>query len=123
MFYVELFLLLFVVLFVFFKVFFAIKIRRKKLANVTSIAFFVRRYKLDRKKMKIKKFLGGISFINALIIAFVGTLVMYLDIIWKMNYFIELLVGFLLMFFLLYALYEIYGRKLKKKWGIKNGNK
>ena len=73
--------------------------------------------------MRIRRFLGEISFINALIIAFVCTLVMYLDIVCEVNYFIELIIGFVLMFCLLYALYEIYGRKLKKKWGIKNGNK
>lgn len=121
--YFILFFLLFLVLFSSFKLYFGIKIKRKKLEGVTSIFFFVRRYNLDRKKLVEKKFLGGISCINAFIIAFVGTLIMYLDIVWEVNYFIELFIGFLLMFFLLYAMYEIYGKKLNKKWGIKNGNK
>ena len=87
--------------------------------TVSQVQYFVHKYKLSKDKIQYKKFFRMIAFINSIIISFVSSLVMYMDIIWKVNYFIELLVGFILLLMLIYALYEIYGRHLNKKWGKK----
>lgn len=112
--YIFLFIFIFLIVFIYFKVFY--KIKQKKIEKISIISVFVRIFKLDRNKMNIKTFLNIISLMNSLIIAFVSTFVMYLDIVWNINYFVELLVGFILIVLLIYSLYNIVGRVLNKKW-------
>lgn len=112
--YVFLFILIFLIVFIYFKVFYQIK--QKKIEKISIISVFVKVFKLDRNKMNIKAFLNILSLVNSLIIAFVSTFVMYLDIVWKLNYFVELLIGFILIVLLIYSLYNIIGRILNKKW-------
>jgi len=92
------------------------KTSTKKVANKEfgEINYLVGKFKLDKKKIDYKSAILWISIINAFIISFVSTVISAIPahIIW------QLAVGFVLIFALIYALYEIYGRILVKKgWG------
>ena len=94
------------------------KVTNKKKKEVSSeigeLNYLVAKFKLDKKKINYKSAILWISFINAFIISFVSTVISAIPghIIW------QLLVGFVLIFILIYSLYEIYGRILVKKgWG------
>ena len=71
----------------------------------------VSKFKLDKKKLNYKSCILCISLINAFIISFVSTVISAIPtkIVW------QLLVGFVLIFALIYSMYEIYGRILVKK--------
>ena len=75
------------------------------------INYLTAKFKLDKNKLNYKSCILWISLINAFIIAFVSTVISAIPakIIW------QLLVGFVLIFALIYSLYEIYGRILVKK--------
>ena len=86
----------------------------KKDIQFGEINYLIGKFKLDKKKINYKTAILWISIINAFIISFVSTVISAIPahIIW------QLLVGFVLIFGLIYALYEIYGRILVKKgWG------
>ena len=82
--------------------------KRKKLELVD---YVVVRFKFSSKKIKARKMVLTISLINAFIISSVATCITMLDIsfIW------QFMIGFVLVFALIYSLYEIYGRYLVKK--------
>lgn len=119
--YVLFFIIIFLVLQLIFIIFYRNKIGKKE-HKLSEIRYFVKKFGLNRNLINLKKFYNGISLINSLIIAFVTTLLMYIDIVWKFNYALELIIGFILLFLLIYSLYEIYGRILKKRGRKKNGN-
>ena len=92
------------------------KTSTKKVANKEfgEINYLVGKFKLDKKKINYKSAILWISIINAFIISFVSTVISAIPahMLW------QLLVGFVLIFALIYALYEVYGRILVKKgWG------
>jgi hypothetical protein len=90
--------------------------KKKRIMRLTMEGTYLQsRFNLDDKLIDLKELNKGISLINAFIIAFVSTGVslINLNIIW------QLAIGFALLFALIYSLYEIYGRHLKKKWGKK----
>lgn len=120
--YILFFIIIFLVLLLLFTIFYRNRIGKNKGKKLSEVKYFVKKFKLDRNKMDLKKFYNGIALINSLIISFVSIFLMYMDIVWKFNYVLELIVGFILLFLLIYSLYEIYGNILKKKWRDKNGN-
>lgn len=79
--------------------------------------YLISRFNLDDKLVNLHMMNFYISIINAFIISFVATTVSLI----KVNVVVQLLIGFVLLFALIYAIYEIYGRHLKKKWGKNNG--
>ncbi len=87
------------------------KNRPKKIKNISEIDYLTLRFKLDPKKLNLDKIIIFISIINAFIISLVSSIIMLipLAIIWQM------IIAFALLFGLIYALYEIYGRHLKHK--------
>ena len=88
--------------------------KKKKVKPIGEIDnFLVPKFKLDKSKLNLKTLIIYISFINSFIIAFVSTIIMLLDLktIWL------LIIAFILLFSLVYALYELLGRFLKKKEG------
>ena len=120
------FLVVFVIVFVF-CYFFAGKIRskEKKRENgkrkvsyklMSEGIFLIKRYNLDEKKINLRLFNMGIALCNAFIIAFVSTVIGLLPS--KIG--LKLVIAFIMIFALIYALFEIYGRILKKKWGKDN---
>ncbi len=91
------------------------KIKRGKEKSIGEISYLIRKFHLDVRKLDYWKFIIPISLMNAFIISFVATAIMLLpfDMIW------QLLIGFVFLFLLIYAIYEIYGRHLEKKYGKK----
>lgn len=87
------------------------KVKKKKYENIGEMNYLISKFKLDKKKINYKKEIIYISLINSFIISSVGTFVTCLDI----AIFLQLALGFVLLFALIYALYEIYGRHLVKK--------
>ena len=76
------------------------------------IKIFIARYNLDMKKTKYETVLRVETIINSFIISFCSVLVINIEsMIWGV------LVGFAVMMALIYALYEIAGRMLKRREG------
>lgn len=85
--------------------------KKKKIKSTSEIDYISLKFKLDSKKLDMDKMIIVISLINAFIISIVSSVVMLMPfaIMW------QLIVAFALLFGLIYALYEIYGRHLKHK--------
>ena len=90
---------------------------RKKKNEITEIVYLVNKFKLDKEKLPLNKLLLVISLSNALIISFVSVVVIMLNT----YLIIELVVGFVLLLRLIYAIYEIIGRYLERRGYGKNG--
>ena len=72
--------------------------------------YLITKFNLDLKTLDIKNLARSVALINAFIIAFVSTVLINL----KLQTILRLLIGFVLLFVLIYACYEIYGNYLKK---------
>ena len=85
--------------------------KRKKIKNISEVDYLSAKFKLDTKKLDMDKMIIVISIINAFIISIVSSVIMLMPfaIMWQM------IIAFVLLFGLIYALYEIYGRTLKHK--------
>ena len=81
-----------------------------KLKDGSYVKAFIARYNLDMKKTNYKEVLKIFAFINAFILSFTSALVLNIDkFVWKV------VISFIVVFVLVYALYEIAGRYLKNK--------
>lgn len=89
--------------------------RKKKIKSIGEVDYMTAKFKLDSKKINLDRAIIIISLINAFIISIVSAIIMLIDaaIMWQM------IIAFALLFGLIYSLYEIYGRHLKKKEGSK----
>ena len=89
----------------------------KKKKSIGEIKYLINKFNLDEKKLKKRQMILWVSIIDAFIISFVGTFIFMLpiDYVWKF------LAGFVLLFALIYALFEIYGRHLVKNGFQKKG--
>ena len=85
--------------------------KKKKIKSISEVDYLSAKFKLDPKQLNLDKAIVVISLINAFIISIVSSIVMLMPfaIMW------QLIVAFALLFGLIYALYEIYGRHLKQK--------
>ena len=85
--------------------------KKKKIKNIGELDYIIAKFKLDFKKINSDKVIIWISLINSFIISTVSFIIMILPfkIMWQM------LIAFILLFCLIYSLYEIYGRYLRKK--------
>ena len=85
--------------------------KKKSDVQIGEINYLIGKFKLDKKKLDYKSCILWISIINAFIISFVSTVISAIPthIIWQLS------VGFVLIFALIYSMYEIYGRILVKK--------
>ena len=87
--------------------------KKDKLRDIFELNYIITKFNLDKKKMPLKKCLLHFTLINALIISLTVTILSMLDIFigWKF------LIGFILLFGLIYAIYELYGNMcIKKGW-------
>ncbi len=84
---------------------------KKKNKKIMEVDYLVLRFKLDRNKLIKRWIFLYFALFNACIISVVSTVVSFvpIDLIW------QLLIGFALLFGLIYSLYEIFGRYLVKK--------
>lgn len=82
------------------------KYKKKKYKSIGELNYLILKFNLDKDKLPIRKMLLPISILDALIMSFTASFITMLpiNIIW------QLLIGFVLLFALIYALYEIYGR-------------
>ena len=109
--------ILYFFLVVFFLVFIVIyianlrKVKKEKYDTIGEINYVIKKFKLDKKKINYKKEIRMIALLDSIIIASVGTFVTSLDIM----IILQLGLGFVLLFALIYSLYEIYGRHLTNK--------
>jgi len=102
------FLVLFVVVYILTYFLNLHKFKNGKKETIGELQYLVMKFRLDKKKLNVRRMLLWFSLIDAFIISFVATFISMLkvDAIWQM------LIGFVLLFGLIYALYEIYGRHL-----------
>lgn len=82
----------------------------KELKKNDEVKLFIARYNLDMRKTDYKLVLRVVALCNAIIISFTATLALNIH-----NYIWKILISFVVIFVLIYALFEICGRLLKKK--------
>lgn len=88
--------------------------KKRKVEKMTSQdLYIIKKFDLDEQRISLKILNLHISIINSFIIAFVSTTVS----ITNFNIGIQMAISFVLLFGLIYSLYEIYGRIMKKKYG------
>ena len=73
----------------------------------------ISRFNLEEKQVNLRIINFHMSLINAFIIAFVSTTLN----VTAFDMTIKFLISFVLLFGLIYSLYEIYGRQLQKRMG------
>ncbi len=83
--------------------------------GVDEIKYLVKRFDLKKNKLNYKRMLFTLALIKALIIAFVATLLCMLPVDKWVDMMLGFMVAFVVLMLLIYALYEIYGRYLKRK--------
>ncbi|MBE6161830.1 MAG: hypothetical protein E7158_06400 [Firmicutes bacterium] len=111
-----LFIIIFIVVFLITYIMDLIKIKKKKTKKIGEVQYLINKFNLSPTKLKYKKVCLVISLLNAFIIATVTSIISLLDVPMALQF----LVGFILLFALIYSLYEIYGRILVKKGYEKN---
>lgn len=89
--------------------------KQKKVNSIGEMDYLVSKFKLNKKKLNEDSMILWISLINSFIISIVSSVLMLMPfkLMWLM------LIAFVLLFCLIYSLYEIYGRHLKKKENVK----
>lgn len=92
------------------------KKKNKKLEEFVGLSYLIPKFKLDINKMDLNYVFFMVSLIDAFIISFVFVVITIIP--WDMGF--SMLLGFVLLFGLIYALYEILGRVLVKKGWSKN---
>ena len=91
--------------------------KNSKKSELTELTYLIKKFNLDKKKLKLDRLLVGISIINGIIISLVSVVIMLIDI----NMILQLAIGFFLLIALIYSIYEILGRYLVKVGYSKNG--
>ncbi len=114
-----LFLISFVCLFfIYLIVFYFRGLKKHKIKDSMQVQFILMRQGLKKKDINEKNIGIIICLIDPLIISTSGVIASSV----KLNYIWQILIGFALLMGLIYSLYEILGRIIKRKSG-KNGNK
>ena len=84
---------------------------KKKKEQMMEIVYLTSKFNLDKNKIHYKPVLLWCALINGFIISLVSTIIVNI----KLHMMWQLLIGFVLLFALIYAIYEIYGRHLVRK--------
>lgn len=92
------------------------KKKNRKLEDFIGLSYLIPKFNLDINKMNLNYVFFMVSLIDAFIISFVFMVVTIIP--WNVGF--SMLLGFVLLFGLIYALYEIFGRILVKKGWSKN---
>lgn len=92
------------------------KKKNKKLEEFIGLSYLIPRFNLDMSKINLNYLFVWVSLINAFIIALVFMIVYLIP--WKFGF--SMLLGFVLLFGLIYSLYELFGRILVRKGWSKN---
>lgn len=107
------FLIIFIIIFIFNYLVKLKRIKKKKYNKIEEMNYILAKFKLKKNKINYKKEIFFISLINSFIISLTSIVVIKI----KGPLFLRLAAGFVIIFLLIYAFYEIYGRNLKKKEG------
>ena len=91
--------------------------KKRKYTSIGELNYLLKKFNLDRKKLPVRKMLLNFSLLDAFIMTFTASFITSLPV----NTVFQMLIGFVLLFALIYALYEIYGRHLVKKYKKKEG--
>lgn len=83
---------------------------KKKKEESLEVMYMVNRFKLHKDKINMKRIKWILNFINPLIISVTFVAVMMID-----SFALGLMVGFVIMLALIYSVYEIIGRILKRR--------
>lgn len=88
-----------------------LKSKKKKNKEIMEINYLITKFKLDKNKVLMKPMCLWCSLINGFIISLVVTVISNIKVymMW------QLLIGFVMLFALIYSIYEIYGRHLVRK--------
>ena len=86
--------------------------KKRKYTSIGELNYLLKKFNLDRKRLPVRKMLLVFSLLDAFIMAFTASFITALPV----NTVFQMLIGFVLLFALIYALYEIYGRHLVKKY-------
>lgn len=81
-----------------------------KLKSGDLVLSFIKRYKLDMKKTSYKSVLNIITIVNTFIMTFASILVVNIK-----GFLLPFIIAFVVIIILIYSLYEIVGRYLKRK--------
>ena len=114
---VLLFAIAFVIVYLVFYFIYDNKLKKEQYTKISELVLYTKLFNLDKKKMNYKSLLNGVAIINAFIIAFTAALLDFLPL--RMEF--KLIVAFFIILGLMFGLYYMYGRILKKKWGKKDG--
>lgn len=82
-----------------------------KKVDIMEITYLTTKFNIPKQHLLKNYVCLWIAFLNAFIISFVSTFITALPI--KMIF--QIMIGFVLLIVLIYAIYEIFGRMLKKK--------
>lgn len=111
--YILLFILSFLLIYF---VYFIVIISRKKglesFKKGKQLEFFIKTYKLDKKKLNIKKFANSLALTNSFIMALTITIIEFMD-----NLIIKLLLCVIILTALMLLMYNYLGKTYKKKEG------
>ena len=105
------FLLCFLIIFVLIYFIYLRQIKRKKKREIIELVYLQNKFHLDRKKLNARKQILWISMMDAFIMSFVWTFMNFIPV----DFGWQLMIAFVLVFALIYSMYEIYGRHLVKK--------
>ncbi|MBO5096227.1 MAG: hypothetical protein J6B98_05070 [Bacilli bacterium] len=109
--YIKWFLIAFIIVYLFYFVTVILQKKRyEKFKSSNQVMFFVKKYKLNIKKLNISKFIKVISFTNSLIIALTFTIAITVE-----NYILILLIGLVTVIPLMLLAYHIVGTYFKKE--------
>ena len=88
-----------------------VKSKKTKKNYLGEATYIIGKFKLDEEKINLKAIMYTLGIINSFIMAFVCMVVAVIPL----DRMLQFLIGFVLLFLLIYSLYEIYGRILVKK--------
>jgi len=111
-----LFLLTFLFVFIIYEMFLVRKAKKNKTKKkIVEIQYLENRFHLNINKLNYKKLLNIISFVSAIDISIVVTIISLVD-----NFYLQLLIGFIMIFVVIIISYSIVGKIYEKKGYCKN---
>ena len=116
--YVYFYILVFLIIMLLTYVLDLLKIKKRKYKTISEVQYLIAKFKLNSSKLNYKRICLVVSLLNAIIITTVVVVVSSINAPIALQF----LVGFILLFALIYALYEIFGRILIAKGYNKKGS-
>ena len=109
------FALIFVVIYFVYYFIFDDMLKKEKYTKISELVLLTKKFELNKKEMDYKSALNGVAIINAFIVSVTFTIIDLIPVVITL----KLVIGFVIMLILIFALYFAYGKSLQKKWGKK----